>query len=489
MKLGPYAIEQDYSHYVANASNIRLAVVGTASKGEIGIPTICTSPLDLTNKFGAVHPDHLGLYAANFFLAQSSEVWYVRAASASAAPAKVAIAGTTTGAAVVDEALVLYSKLSGTAYNGYSVIVSSESDLYTFVVKDASSRTIETISNVPFDELINLEFKTLRVDTVSTTASSLTAGTYSLAEGNNGTEDILPADYINAGNTLRTDNIDINLISVPGVTDPSVIVAMLTLAENRGDALFLVDAPKGLSDSEVMEWHNGGSTYQHVAFNSSYGALYYDWQQIYDNVNKTYVEVPPSVVVAPMFAYSTKISEIWFAPAGLRRGLIKGVIKPVTAPDSAQVEMLYNDTNAVNCIINDPQVGLCVFGQKTLYRNTTALNRVNVRMLLNYLKKVVVAACRHLTFEPNDRVTWNNFEDLVEPTLRSIKNRRGLYDYKIIKGRAIVTDEDIDNYRMPCKILIKPTKSAEEIPIYFTITNTGADFSDVLEEDGIRLES
>ena len=99
-----------------------------------------------------------------------------------------------------------------------------------------------------------------------------------------------------------------------------------------------------------------------------------------------------------------------------------------------------------------------------------------------------MAACSHLTFEPNDRMTWNSFEMKVQPVLESIKNRRGIYEYRIVKGETIVTEQDIDNYRMPCMIMIRPTKAAEEIPIYFVITSTGADFNEVLEANGVVLQ-
>ena len=116
------------------------------------------------------------------------------------------------------------------------------------------------------------------------------------------------------------------------------------------------------------------------------------------------------------------------------------------------------------------------------------MNRVNVRRLLNYLKRVITAACNYLTFEPNDRVTWNSFEMKILPTLKNIQNKRGIYEYRVVKGETIVTNEDIDNYRMPCMVMIRPTKAAEEIPIYFVITSTGADFNEVLEANGVVIE-
>lgn len=491
MKLGSYAVEQDYSQYVAKASDIIYGIVGTATKGEVGVPTVVTSPSDLVNKFGNISPDCLGLYAASYFLNQSSKLWYVRAASESAAASQVKLAGINAEGTEVADALLLDANSKGTSYDGYIVMVSNVSeteDTCTLVIKNRVGNTLETINSLSFGSAeTTFESKYLVFKSKSSVAIKLKAGEYVLSGGNDGISDIDSGDFITAGNKLASDNIDINLFSVPGVSDDAVVVSMLQMAETRGDCLYLVDPPNNLTPDAVADWHNGEGAYSSTKLNSSYGALYYSWQRIYDPVNKVYVEVPPSVPVAPAYAYSAKVSEVWYAPAGLKRGTISGVLKPVTSPDTGAMDNLYTGSNSVNCIINDPQVGLCIFGQKTLSRLDSALNRVNVRMLLNYLKRVVVAACRHLTFEPNDRVTWNNFEDLIEPTLKSIKSRRGIYDYKIVKGSAIVTDEDIDNYRMPCKIMIRPTKAAEEIPIYFTITSTGADFNDVLEADGITI--
>ena len=209
---------------------------------------------------------------------------------------------------------------------------------------------------------------------------------------------------------------------------------------------------------------------------------------IYDSINKMNVDVPPSVVVSASIAYSDRTTEVWYAPAGLTRGLVRGVLDSVTKLSKSDIDYLYSDKNAVNPIYDDPQVGLVLWGQKTLLREDTALNRINVRRLLNYLKRVITAACNYLTFEPNDRITWNSFEMKILPTLKSIQSKRGIYDYRVVKGETIVTNDDIDNYRMPCMVSIRPTKAAEEIPIYFVITSTGADFNDVLEANGIISE-
>lgn len=510
MKLGPYAIEQDYSQYVQSSSEIIFAVVGTATKGPIETPTVCTSPADLISKFGNLNTNCLGLYAAYYFLSHASKVWFVRAAAHTlesesqiiklvAKESTVKISGKDSTNVLLEEALIFKAPSEGTFYDNYKVSIKylkklneegievDDPSSFDLIVLNSQGQILESHKNLSLESIDeDFESNYLIFERKSETLSQINAGTYTFSGGNDGIEGITEADYIRAGDLLSRDTIDMNLFAVPGVSNITVIAEMINLAEIRKDCLFLVDPPNHLNPNSVADWHNGTGAYSSNAkLNSSYAAAYYSWQKIYDPYNQAYVEVPPSVVVAPVIAESTNTTEIWYAPAGLKRGLVKGVVSPVYCPDTGDMEFLYSGDNNINSIINDPQAGLCVFGQKTLYRANSALNRVNVRMLLNYLKRAVVAACRYMTFEPNDRVTWNNFEDLIEPFLKGIKNRRGIYEYTIVKGSAIVTPNDIDNYRMPCKILIKPTKSAEEIPIYFTLTNSGADFNEVLANEGI----
>lgn len=491
MKIGAYAVERDYSHYVAYAAKTIFAVVGTATKGPVGVATVCTSAQDLVNKFGPLKPDCYGLYAGQYFLSQSSKLYFVRAASDTAAKATVNIKGINASEIEVADALTLEALELGTYADGYTVVITaSESDgKYNIAVKSKSGNTLETIKDIRLEDLTtSYQSSTFKVSNVNSVAAKLSAGTYTFSGGNDGISDIEAGDYITAANSLTADLVDMNLFAVPGVSDPAVITAMLALAENRGDCLYLVDPPKGLTRDGVIQWHNGGGDYNHTAFNSSFGALYYDWVTIYDSVNKVRVDVPPSVVVAASYAYSDRTTEVWYAPAGLQRGLVRGVLDSVTKLGKADTELFYSDGNAINSLYDDPQVGLVLWGQKTLSRADTALNRVNVRRLLNYLKRVITAACNYLTFEPNDRVTWNSFEMKILPTLKNIQNKRGIYEYRVVKGETIVTNEDIDNYRMPCMVMIRPTKAAEEIPIYFVITSTGADFNEVLEANGVITE-
>lgn len=486
MTVGAYAVERDHSHYISRAFKTTLAVVGTATKGPIGEAITVTSAQDLVNKFGPLKTDCFALYAGQYFLSQASKLYFVRAASESASPASLKVVGLDAGEGNLEDSLSISLLESGTYGNGYKLDISeNEDNTYNIKVRNNRDSIIESIENVALDKLVvGYTSNYISIKSTNPQTVSLESGTYIFAGGNDGIEDITAADYIKAAESLASESVDINLISTPGISDASVINALLAIAETRGDCLYLVDPPKGLERDGVRQWRNGeGGTYQHAAFNSNYGALYYDWITIYDSVNKEYVKVPPSVVVGATYAYSDRVSELWYAPAGLTRGVIRGAISTESNLTKGDVDLLYED--GINPIYEDPQVGLVVWGQKTLYKEDTALNRVNVRRLMNYLKKVVTSACKYLVFEPNDRLTWNSFEMKVIPTLESIKNRRGIYGYRIVKGESIVTDEDIDNYRMPGMIMVRPTKAAEEIPIYFVITSTGADFNEVLNANGI----
>lgn len=490
--IGPYAIEQDYSHYVINSSRINFAVVGLASKGPIGEPVLCTSNTDLLRKFGPVGENYLALYAARYYLNAGSNLYFVRAShrtssgSGSSTVYTVAATAATATVKTATKTVVFTAVYPGTYYNNLKIqLVSTNAEnVYKVVILEGEVTIEANLIDLSKDPAV---FKSSLVVATSITSGENTADTTAIAMtgGTDGDTGIVASDYIYYGNLLANGNVDMNLFAVPGISNPDVITAMMALAEDRGDCLYLVDPPSTCdTPDKVRTWHNGAGEGNTTRLVSDYAALYWSWQYILTDVG-TQLLVPPSVVMGYTFARSARQSEIWFSVAGVQRGLVQGVYKPQYAPDYREVEGLYEGDEAVNCIVDDPTYGLCLWGQKTLSRSNTATNRVNVRMLINYLKRIIVTACKYLTFEPNDYVTWNAFEDLVEPTLKDIGNRRGLYAYKIVKGEAIVTEDDIDNYRMPCKIMIKPTKAAEIIPIYFTITSTGADFNTILESEGI----
>ena len=216
--------------------------------------------------------------------------------------------------------------------------------------------------------------------------------------------------------------------------------------------------------------------------NSSYGATYYPWVKVRDNENSRDVWVPPSVVALGVMAYTEQASEVWFAPAGVNRGgLNEGnagipVLQASEQLLSKQRDALYESN--INPIASFVTEGLVIFGQMTLQSTPSALDRINVRRLLIFVKKEVSRIANGLLFDQNVPATWNRFLGQVNPFLQSVKTRLGLSDFKVILDNTTTTPDLVDRNVMYAKIFLKPARAIEFIAVDFVITNTGASFDD-----------
>jgi len=219
------------------------------------------------------------------------------------------------------------------------------------------------------------------------------------------------------------------------------------------------------------------------ALNSSYACTFYPWVQIADNLNNgKLVWIPSSVAALGAMARSQAQSELWFAPAGFNRGGLgflggsRGpkVLQARQRLDSKERDLLY-EVN-INPIATFPAEGVVIFGQKTLQASESALDRINVRRLLLYLKSRVSEISRNLLFDQNVQSTWNRFKAEVNPVLSDTRARFGLSDYKLILDETTTTADLVDRNIMYAKIYIKPARAIEYIVVDFVITKTGADF-------------
>lgn len=279
----------------------------------------------------------------------------------------------------------------------------------------------------------------------------------------------------------NTDELDVNILAAPGHSEASVVNQLIDVAASRMDAVAIVDPPQGLSVQDVIKWHNGtleGDDYPTKALNSSYAALFYPWVKITDIYSGNDVWTPPSGVVMGAFAYNDNVGQPWFAPAGLNRGMLNSVIDVERPLGDGDRDALYGNGNRINAIINYKKQGITIWGQCTLQRKTSATDRINVRRLMNYVRKTIAISTAYTVFEQNDELTWRKWVGTVEPSLEAIKQSRGLYAYKVVMDETTVTDYYKDRNEMPGQIWLQPTKTAEFIPLSFILTSSGASFTE-----------
>jgi len=267
------------------------------------------------------------------------------------------------------------------------------------------------------------------------------------------------------------DEYVFNIVSAPGLiyefgNHKTQLDSIISLAETRGDAIAVVDT------------QNYGATVSNVTgtagnINSSYTATYWPWLQMLSATGKT-EWVPASVVIPGVYAFTDGAAAPWFAPAGLTRGGIGDVIQAERKLTRTQRDTLYSAN--VNPIATFPGAGISVFGQKTLQKKKSALDRVNVRRLLIDLKKFVGDVSRGLVFEQNTNTTRNNFLAQVNPYLESVVQRQGLYAFRVVMDDTNNTADVIDRNQLIGQIFIQPAKTVEFIVLDFTIEPTGASF-------------
>ena len=265
------------------------------------------------------------------------------------------------------------------------------------------------------------------------------------------------------------DDYQFNIISAPGLIDEfhgPQIDTLISLAETRGDCIAVVDL-KGYGGTVAQAKTQAGT------LNSSYAAAYWPWLQV-SSATGANVWVPASVVIPGVYAFTDGAAAPWFAPAGLVRGGLVGVLQAERKLTRTDRDTLYN--GKVNPIATFPGTGIAVFGQKTLQTKASALDRVNVRRLLIELKKFVGNQAKNLVFEQNTIATRNRFLAAVNPYLESVTSRQGLYAYRVVMDDSNNTADVVDRNQLVGQIFIQPAKTAEFIVLDFVIEPTGATF-------------
>ena len=277
-------------------------------------------------------------------------------------------------------------------------------------------------------------------------------------------------DYTQSINLLSNkDEYRYNLLTAPGLnyTDHGTAVNLLvSTVESRQDAIAVIDLDG--YDNTI-----GTITSAASAFDSSYAATYWPWLQTLNTTGQT-VWVPASTMIPGVYAFTDASSDAWFAPAGLTRGALGNVIKAERKLTSGNRDTLYAAN--VNPIATFPGSGVVVFGQKTLQKRASALDRVNVRRLLIELKNYISQISDNLVFEQNSIATRNSFLTQVNPYLEGIQQRQGLYAFKVVMDETNNTADVVDRNELVGQIYLQPTKTAEFILLDFNVLPTGATF-------------
>ena len=280
------------------------------------------------------------------------------------------------------------------------------------------------------------------------------------------------AGYAEALDLLANqDEFDVNLILTPGLihsVHTAVTNKVIDVCESRGDCFAIIDPV-------VYDKNPADAVTEADKLNSNFAALYYPWIKIPDSqVAGAQRWVPPSTVLGGVYAFNDRVAHPWFAPAGLNRGGITTAIQAERKLTQGERDTLY-DSN-VNPIATFPGQGVTVFGQKTLQKKASALDRINVRRLLIRVKKFIASSSRFLVFEQNTAATRRRFLGIANPFLEQIQAQSGLSAFRVVMDETNNTPDTIDRNQLIGQLFLQPTRTAEFIVLDFTIQPTGASF-------------
>jgi len=285
------------------------------------------------------------------------------------------------------------------------------------------------------------------------------------------TQGLTGGDYDNMITLLgNRESYQFNLLFTPGLlndTHTTQISNILLNTQNRGDNMFVMDLT---SFNSAL----GDAVSEAQTRDTSYTATYWPWVRIIDPATGKHVWVPASTLIPGVYAYNDKVAAPWFAPAGINRGGLSTVLQAQFKLTQGNRDTLY--ANNVNPIATLPKQGVVVFGQKTLQKADSALDRVNVRRLMIELKNYIRQIADTIVFEQNTQTTRGSFLSRVNPYLDGIQQKQGLYAYKVIMDETNNGPAVIDQNQLVGQIYIKPTRTAEFISLDFILLPTGAEF-------------
>ena len=255
---------------------------------------------------------------------------------------------------------------------------------------------------------------------------------------------------------------------------------LISIAESRKDCIATISPHRGdvVGQTNTATQMNNILEFYSPLSSSSYAVFDTGWKYAYDRFNNAFVYVPCNPDIAGTMVRTEITSFPWFSPAGVQRGAINDAIKLAYNPSKAQRDNLYGER--INPIVNKPGAGIVLFGDKTALGYASAFDRINVRRLFLTVEQSIEAVANAQLFEINDSITRANFVNAIEPYLRDIQAKRGLYDFVIKCDENNNTPDIVDNNEFRADIFLKPTKSINYVTLTFVATRTGVDFQEVV---------
>ena len=281
-------------------------------------------------------------------------------------------------------------------------------------------------------------------------------------------KDEIQVDYLIMGpglaNKFESQGKANYLISVAGDRKD----CMAVISPHRADVVNITNTDT--QTDNIINFFNPLASSSYAVFDSGY-------KYMYDRFNNTFRYIPCNGDVAGLMVRTSIVAYPWFSPAGQQRGILNNAIKLAYNPNKAQRDQLY--PLRVNSIVNQPGIGTLLFGDKTALGYASAFDRINVRRLFLTVEQALQRSAQAQLFELNDQITRSNFVNIVEPYLRDIQAKRGLYDFLVVCDETNNTPDVIDNNEFRADIYLKPAKSINFVTLTFVATRTGVSFEEV----------
>jgi len=304
---------------------------------------------------------------------------------------------------------------------------------------------------------------------------------YSAAGGMKATLGNLITSY---GLFSNQDEVEVDyLIMGPGLTDRADSQAkanyLISLANERKDCVATVGPHRGdlIGITNTTTQTNNLVNYFSSLSSSSYAVFDSGYKYTYDRFNNKFRYIPCNADVAGLMTRTNIVAYPWFSPAGQQRGIINNAVKLAYNPSKAQRDKLY--PQRINAIVTQPGIGTLLFGDKTALGYSSAFDRINVRRLFLTIEQALQRAAQAQLFELNDELTRANFRNIVEPYLRDVQAKRGLYGFLVVCDSSNNTPDVIDNNEFRADIFLKPAKSINYVTLTFVATRTGVSFEEV----------